>query len=194
MKSYRIILASKSPRRRELLAEMGYDFEIRTKDGIDETYPDGLNPQQTATFIANKKRDAFLPDLKDDELLITADTIVCLGNLVLGKPKNEEAARDMLKILSGKTHVVVTGVTVTTGDGMHKSEFCVTTEVRFTPLSDKVIEHYVSHYKPLDKAGAYGIQEWIGTVGIDGINGSYNNVVGLPTSQLKMILDKICVN
>ena len=192
MVKYRVILASKSPRRRDLLGEMGYEFDIRTLEGIDESYPDGLTAQETALHIAEKKRAAFLPTLGADELLITADTIVCLDDVVLGKPEDDEEACEMLRRLSGRSHDVVTGVTVTTGDGKFQKAFAVTTRVVFAELSEDTIRHYVERYKPLDKAGAYGIQEWIGTVGILEIDGSYNNVVGLPTAQLKAVIEEAC--
>ena len=192
MVKYRVILASKSPRRRDLLGEMGHEFDIRTLEGIDESYPDGLTAQETALHIAEKKRAAFLPTLGADELLITADTIVCLDDVVLGKPEDDEEACEMLRRLSGRSHDVVTGVTVTTGDGKFQKAFAVTTRVVFAELSEDTIRHYVERYKPLDKAGAYGIQEWIGTVGILEIDGSYNNVVGLPTAQLKAVIEEAC--
>ena len=180
----RIILASNSPRRRELLAGLDLDFEVQVMKGIDESYPDGLGMREIAEHISLKKAEAYT--LAEDELLITADTIVWLDGEVLGKPRDEADAVCMLRKLSGKTHQVITGVTLrwNVSEGMHSSTFSCVTDVTFAELSDEQINYYVRKYRPMDKAGAYGIQEWIGYVGVTGLNGSYYNVRGLPIQRL----------
>ncbi len=178
----KIILASGSPRRRELLAGLGYDFEVRLIDGIDETYPDNLSGKEIAAHISCSKAEAYRSTMGNDELIITADTIVYLDGTVLGKPKDEAEARTMLRNLSGKTHQVITGVTLLSQQ--HTRTFASVSNVTFANLSDDEIDHYVTHYHPLDKAGAYGIQEWIGFVGVERIEGSYFNVMGLPVQRL----------
>lgn len=175
---YKIILASNSPRRKELLSGIDVDYTIKTLQNIDESYPDSLPKEEVAEFIARKKASAYLSDLKDDELLITADTVVLLDDIILGKPKDKADAKQMLKMLSGKTHRVITGVCMVT----QKKEisFSATSFVTFGKISDKEIEYYVEKYQPMDKAGAYGVQEWIGYVAVEHIEGSYFNVMGLP--------------
>lgn len=179
---YRLILASNSPRRKELLAGLGVQFETRVINGIDESYPEGLSVSEIPLYISRKKADAYRSGMSSDELIITADTIVAVDNTILGKPVSAEDARRMLRMLSGRSHQVVTGVTLTTVKARHS--FSVTTEVWFSQLSDSEIDYYVNKYSPLDKAGAYGIQEWIGYVGVERIDGSYFNVVGLPVQRL----------
>lgn len=176
----RFILASKSPRRQELLKQMGLDFRVVLKD-VDESYPEGLNPAETALYIAEKKADAF-SDFERDEAIITADTIVCIEDTILGKPQNSEEAFEMLSLLSGRKHEVITGVCLR--GHTRKRSFYERTEVYFNTLSHSEINYYIENYKPFDKAGAYGIQEWIGLTGINKIIGSYSNVVGLPTQRL----------
>ena len=180
----RIILASNSPRRRELLAGLDLDFEVQVMKGIDESYPDGLGMREIAEHISLKKAEAYT--LAEDELLITADTIVWLDGEGLGKPRDEADAVCMLRKLSGKTHQVITGVTLrwNVSEGMHSSTFSCVTDVTFAELSDEQINYYVRKYRPMDKAGAYGIQEWIGYVGVTGLNGSYYNVMGLSIQRL----------
>lgn len=180
----KIILASNSPRRKELLAGLELDFEVRVMKGIDESYPPGLSMTEIPEYISAGKAAAYT--LADDELLITADTIVYLDGEVLGKPEDAEDACNMLRKLSGKTHHVITGVTLRTAKRTHT--FSSVTEVTFSDLADEQIRHYVEWYSPLDKAGAYGIQEWIGYVGVTGINGSYYNVMGLPVQRLSQEL------
>ena len=176
----KIILASNSPRRRELLAGLGYDFEVRVKSGIDESFPDSLPVYEVAEYISQKKAKAY--DVADDEILVTADTIVVLGNDVLGKPKDEADARHMLHALSGNTHQVITGCCIkTVGKTLH---FSTVTDVTFRRLTDGEIDHYIKQYKPFDKAGSYGIQEWIGYIGVTSISGSYFNVMGLPVQRI----------
>ena len=182
----KIILASNSPRRRELLADLGYDFEVKVLAGIDESYPPTLPVADIAAYISRKKADAYRPTLAGDELVITADTIVVLGNEVMGKPHDAADARRMLHSLSGKEHHVITGVTVTTRD--RQSTFSVTSTVEFATLDADEIDYYVARYSPFDKAGAYGIQEWIGCMGVKRIEGSFYNVMGLPLHRLYTVL------
>jgi len=180
-------LASNSPRRRELLAGLGLSYEIRVIAGIDESYPLNLPVAEIPLFISQKKAEAYT--LTDAELLITADTIVCLDNQVLGKPKDNAEACQMLTMLSGRTHQVITGVTLKTTGWMHS--FSSTSNVTFTQLTAEEIEYYVKTYHPLDKAGAYGIQEWIGHIGVTRLEGSYFNVMGLPVQRLYSELKKL---
>ena len=182
-----IILASKSPRRQELLRLMDLDFRIVLKD-VDESYPDGLSPEEIAVYIAKKKAEAF-DEIVTDEVVLTADTIVSIGDKILGKPDNEEHAVEMLNLLSGSTHQVITGVCLFYKQEYHS--FFDVSDVTFRHMSDEEIRHYVSKYKPMDKAGSYGIQEWVGVTGIVKINGSYTNVVGLPTEKLYQALLKL---
>ncbi len=183
---YKIVLASGSPRRKELLAGLGFDFEVRLLPDIDESYPEGLTGQEIANAIANKKADAYRKTMAKDELIITADTIVYLDGRVLGKPHNEKEAIKMLKALRGRTHQVITGVSIMTHE--RQETFASISEVTFSNITDEEIEYYVTKYKPLDKAGAYGIQEWIGYIGVERIEGSYFNVMGLPVARLYQTL------
>jgi len=179
---YHIILASNSPRRKELLAGIDVDFEVRVISGIDESYPADLPTQEIAEYISHKKAAAYRQTMAADELVITADTIVVLGCEVMGKPADVADARHMLRRLSGQTHQVITGVTMTTAKCQHS--FSVVTDVTFKQLTDSEIDYYVEHYHPSDKAGAYGIQEWIGHIGVTALNGSYFNVMGLPVQRI----------
>jgi septum formation protein len=179
---YNIILASNSPRRKELLAGLDVDFEVRVLQGIDESYPAELPTQDIAGYISQKKAAAYRGTMGSDELVITADTIVVLDGEVMGKPADEEDACRMLRKLSGRTHQVITGVTLTTKE--RQQSFSVETDVAFKELTDAEIDYYVQHYKPMDKAGAYGIQEWIGHIGVTSISGSYFNVMGLPVQRI----------
>ena len=177
----KIILASKSPRRQQLLKDIGIDFELRLKE-IDESYPMHLKEHEIALYIAQKKAEAFKSEIKIDELLITADTIVCLGNEVLGKPTDYNDAVNMLKKLSGKMHKVITGIFLVS---LQQTKcFFVITNVYFKPLSLEEIQFYIDRFKPYDKAGAYGIQEWLGYIGVEKIEGSYFNVMGLPVKEV----------
>ena len=179
---YKIILASNSPRRRELLAGLGLEFDVRVLPDIDETYPDTLPVKETAEYIAVKKSQAYRQTMASDELIITADTVVIVGDEILGKPVDEADAVRMLRLLSGRTHQVTTGVCMLTRETyLH---FAVTTDVTFKPLTDGEIRYYIDHYRPFDKAGAYGIQEWIGYIGVMGLHGSYYNVMGLPVQRI----------
>lgn len=176
----RIVLASASPRRRELLSGLDIDFSVEVISGVAEDYPEGLSPQEVPVYIAREKASAY--SLKPDELLLTADTVVVVGDEILGKPADAADACRMLRMLSGRTHQVITGVCLTSIE--RQKSFQVTTDVTFRELSAGEIEYYVSNYKPFDKAGAYGIQEWIGYVGVTSIRGSYFNVVGLPVQRI----------
>ena len=182
LNKYHIILASASPRRRQLLSGLGSDFEVRTLAGIDESYPDHLQGEAIAAYISKAKAEAYRATLASNDLVITADTIVSVDGNVLGKPANEAGAHQMLQFLSGRTHEVVTGVTLMTKS--QQQTFTATTSVTFAPLTEAEITHYVTHYRPLDKAGAYGIQEWIGMIAVESIQGSYFNVMGLPVQRL----------
>lgn len=186
LSKYNIILASNSPRRRELLSQLGIEYSVKTLEGIDESFPETLNNTEVAEFIANKKADAYFQLMAENDLIITADTIVCVEDEILGKPKDAADARRMLAKLSGCEHDVITGVVVATKE--RKDAFSVTTRVKFAELTDEIIAHYVENFKPFDKAGAYGIQEWIGFVGVESINGSFFNVIGLPVQRLFQVL------
>ena len=179
---YKIILASNSPRRKELLGGLGIAYEVKTMPDIDESYPVGLSAEEIPVYIAKSKAEAYRSVMQPDELIITADTIVWLDGIVMGKPKDAEEACNMLRQLSGHTHQVVTGVCLTTLD--KQESFATVTDVTFDVLTDEEIDYYVTNYSPMDKAGAYGIQEWIGYVGVRKIEGSYFNVVGLPIQRL----------
>ena len=179
---YRSVLASNSPRRKELLTRLGVPFEVRVLSGIDESYPHDLPVSEVALYIAGKKAEAYRQAITDDELIITADTVVIVGNDILGKPHDEADAVRMLREISGRTHQVTTGVSLLTATSQRS--FSVTTDVTFKQLTDAEIQYYVSHYRPFDKAGAYGIQEWIGYIGVTGLNGSYYNVMGLPVQRI----------
>ena len=191
MITYKIILASNSPRRKELLAGIDVPFEIRVIDGIDESYPDTLPTKDIAEYISKKKAAAYRETMAIDELVITADTIVVLGSQVMGKPHDADEACYMLRQLSGQTHQVITGVTLTTKD--RQMSFSVETDVTFKTLSDEEIDYYVIHYCPFDKAGAYGIQEWIGHIGVTGMSGSYFNVMGLPVQRIYEALKSFAI-
>lgn len=182
LSKYEIVLASNSPRRKELLQRMGVNFKVRTLFGIDESYPDSLRGEDIVCYISRNKAKAYQSSMAPNELLITADTIVYVDGEVMGKPKNAEQAKEMLHKLSGKTHQVITGVTIVTAK--RTENFGVTSQVKFTNITDEEINFYVDNYLPFDKAGAYGIQEWIGIVAVEEIKGSYFNVVGLPVQRL----------
>ncbi len=187
-KNHRIILASGSPRRQQFLKELDVDFEIQLKD-IEEIYPEHLQAEEITNFLAKLKASAFVLDLDDNDILITSDTIVWLNNKALGKPKDYDDAFEMLTEMSGTTHKVITSVCLKTID--KEVVFYEETLVTFTELSSDEIKYYLDNYKPFDKAGSYGIQEWIGLVAIEKIEGSYANVVGLPTHRLYEELMKL---
>lgn len=182
LKRYRIILASASPRRKELLSKLDIDFTVKVLRDVDESFPASLPVVQVPQYISRKKADAYRQEMQENDMVITADTVVAVGRRILGKPKSAEEARVMLKLLSDRYHRVVTGVTIMTAKRIET--FATVSRVRFTRLNDEEIDYYISKYKPFDKAGAYGIQEWIGMVGITELNGSYFNVMGLPVQRL----------
>ena len=186
----KLILASNSPRRKELLAGLEYPFEVRVMSDIDERYPETLQGEEIPRYISAQKARAYLPTLADDELLITADTVVMLEGRVLGKPHDRDEAIRMLTDLSGRTPEVITGVTLATRDRQHS--FASLSRVTFAQLRSEDIIHYVDNYRPFDKAGAYGIQEWIGFIGVTRIEGSYFNVMGLPVQRLYEELRRFC--
>lgn len=189
LKKYRVILASASPRRRELLGGLDVDFEVRRLPDVDESFPAELQGGEIPLYISKKKADAYRPSMVADELVITADTIVWLEGAALGKPADEADARRMLRGMSGKTHSVFTGVTITTK--AEQRSFVAQSDVTFAQLTDEEIDYYIAKYRPMDKAGSYGAQEWIGYIGMSNIVGSYFNVMGLPVqrlySELKLI-------
>ncbi len=189
LEKYKVILASNSPRRKELLAGLGVEYEVRTLPDIDESYPDTLKGADIPLYISKEKADAYRDMLQAGELMITADTIVWLDGKVLGKPGDREDALQMLRAMSGRTHEVFTGVCLTTTDWQRS--FAAQTEVRFSVLSEEEITYYVDHFHPMDKAGAYGVQEWIGYIGVEYISGSYYNIMGLPVQKLYKELQKI---
>lgn len=180
MAKYKVILSSNSPRRKELFAGLGIDFEVRVISGIDESYPSDIPLKDVPQYIAKEKAAAY--DIATDDLVVTADTVVIVDNEILGKPVDEDEARKMLRKLSGRSHEVITGVCLTTCE-LQRS-FAVTSEVTFKKLSEEEIEYYVKNYHPLDKAGAYGIQEWIGYIGVTSLYGSYFNVMGMPVQRI----------
>lgn len=189
LEKYKVILASGSPRRRELMAGLGVNYEVRILPDVDESYPDALQGEEIPLYIAKEKADAYIPMMQPDELIITADTIVWLDGKVLGKPRDREDALQMLRTMSGRTHEVFTGVCITTTDWQRS--FTAQTEVRFATLSEDEIIYYVDNFKPMDKAGAYGVQEWIGFIGVENISGSYYNIMGLPVQKLYRELLKV---
>ena len=189
LKKYKVILASNSPRRKELLAGLGVDYEVRTLPDVDESYPDTLQGADIPLYIAKEKADAYVAMMQPGELMITADTIVWLDGKVLGKPRDREDALQMLRTMSGRSHEVFTGVCITTTDWQRS--FTAQTEVRFATLSEEEIAYYVDNFQPMDKAGAYGVQEWIGFIGVENISGSYYNIMGLPVQKLYRELLKV---
>ena len=189
LEKYKVILASGSPRRRELMAGLGVNYEVRILPDVDESYPDTLQGEEIPLYIAKEKADAYIPMMQPNELIITADTIVWMDGKVLGKPRDREDALQMLRTMSGRTHEVFTGVCITTTDWQRS--FTAQTEVRFATLSEDEIIYYVDNFKPMDKAGAYGVQEWIGFIGVENISGSYYNIMGLPVQKLYRELLKV---
>ena len=187
-KRYHIVLASNSPRRKELLGGLGIPFEVRLIPDIDESFPEDLPLSEIPCYIARKKAGAYLSSIKENELILTADTVVILDNRVIEKPVGRDNAIRMLQLPSGRTHEVITGVVMTTLE--KQVAFSVRSTVDFAILEEDEIIHYVDEYQPFDKAGAYGIQEWIGFVGVQGIQGSFYNVMGLPVQRLYQELKK----
>lgn len=189
LKQYKIVLCSNSPRRKELLKGLGLNFQTRIIDGIDESYDKSLPGEDIAKMISEKKAESYKATMSSDELIITADTIVYVDGEVLGKPQDKIDAARMLKMISGKCHDVITGVCLLTSN--KRISFSVKTKVSFAQITDDEISFYIENYKPYDKAGAYGIQEWIGYIGVDSIQGSYFNVMGLPVQRLYSELKNI---
>ncbi|MCE8465838.1 septum formation protein Maf [Bacteroides nordii] len=189
LKKYNIVLASNSPRRKELMSGLGVDYVVKTLPDVDESYPETLQGTEIPAYISREKADAYKSLIQPDELLITADTIVWLNGEVLGKPKGREGAIDMLRKLSGTSHQVITGVCLTTSDW--QKSFTAVTDVTFATLTEEEIIYYVDKYTPMDKAGAYGVQEWIGFIGVESISGSYFNVMGLPIQRLYQELKRL---
>lgn len=184
-----VILASNSPRRKELLAGLDLDFEVKVLPDIDESYPENLPAMEVSEYISQKKAEAYKGLIRKNDVVITADTVVICENEIMGKPHDAEDARRMLRKLSNKSHQVTTGVCITTlKEQVH---FSVTTHVSFKELTDDEINYYIATYKPFDKAGAYGIQEWIGYIGCTGLDGSYYNVMGLPVQRIYRELLKL---
>lgn len=182
LSNYKIVLGSHSPRRRELVAGLDIPYEVITLPDVDESYPDDLQKEEIPVYIARVKADAYQKIMSGDTFLITADTIVWLNGQVFGKPKNETDAKAMLRALSGQTHEVITGVCLTTCE--KQQSFSALSSVTFAVLEENEIEYYVRKYQPYDKAGAYGVQEWIGYIGVESLNGSFYNVMGLPVRLL----------
>ena len=182
LSNYKIVLASHSPRRRELIAGLDIPYEVITLPDIDESYPDTLQKEEIPVYIARLKAGAYWKLMRDDTFLITADTIVWLNGRVYGKPRDEAGAKAMLRVLSGQTHEVVTGVCLTTCE--KQQSFCAVSSVKFAVLEENEIEYYIRKYQPYDKAGAYGVQEWIGYIGVESLSGSFYNVMGLPVRML----------
>ena len=186
---YQIILASNSPRRKELMSGLGVDYVVRTLPDVDESYPADLAGAAIPEYISRKKADAYRSIMQPGELLITADTIVWLDGKVLGKPEGREGAVEMLRSLSGKSHQVFTGVCLTTTEW--QKSFTAASDVEFDVLSEEEIRYYVDKYQPMDKAGASGVQEWIGYIGVKSISGSFYNIMGLPIQKLYGELKKL---
>ena len=189
LKNYRLILASASPRRRELLADCDLDFVLAEKFECEECYPADLEAEKVAEYLSQLKSNAYPHALGEGDILLTADTVVILGDKILGKPHSEAEAVEMISTLSGATHKVVTGVTLRTPE--HTISFSAESLVSFRELDAEEVSYYVERYRPMDKAGAYGIQEWIGYIGIEGIEGSFYNVMGLPTQRLYQALKEL---
>ena len=189
LKNYRLILASASPRRRELLADCDLDFVLAEKFECEECYPADLEAEKVAEYLSQLKSNAYPHALGEGDILLTADTVVILGDKILGKPHSEAEAVEMISTLSGATHKVVTGVTLRTAE--RTISFSAESLVSFRELDTEEINYYVEKYRPMDKAGAYGIQEWIGYIGIEGIEGSFYNVMGLPTQRLYQALKEL---
>ena len=183
---YNIILGSQSPRRQELLHGLDVNFTVNVIAGLEENYPATLQGEDIPMFLAQQKAEAYLNSLTPKDMLITADTIVWLDGIVYGKPKDEADAKKMLRALSGKTHDVITGVCVTTTE--RQETFAAISKVTFASFSDDEINYYIEKYRPMDKAGSYGVQEWIGYIGVERIDGSFYNVMGLPVQRLYTLL------
>ena len=182
LRNYDIILGSASPRRKYLLEEMGLNFRVLVNNSLEETWPEGISEEEIPVFLAELKGRHILEEVGEEQLLITADTIVLIGGKVINKPSGPDDAFRMLRQLSGNKHEVLTGVSIRQGKRRHS--FCASSLVWFTELTDAEINYYIDHFKPFDKAGAYGIQDWIGYIGVEKIEGSYFNVMGLPLQRM----------
>ena len=182
LSKYKIVLGSHSPRRRELVSGLDIPYEVIALPDVDESYPDHLQKEDIPVYIAQAKAEAYRKMMRDDTFLITADTIVWLNGRVYGKPQDETDAQAMLRVLSGQTHEVITGVCLTTCE--KQQSFHAVSFVKFAVLEENEIEYYIRTYRPYDKAGAYGVQEWIGYIGVESLNGSFYNVMGLPVRLL----------
>ncbi len=188
LRPYRLLLASQSPRRRELLTGCGLPYVLAPKYECEETFPDRLAAEEVPVYLSQLKSDAYPAPLEPGDILLTADTVVILDGRVLGKPRDRDDARDMLHTLSGRTHTVISGVTLRTA--VRRRTFSARSDVRFRPLSDEEIDYYLDNHRPYDKAGSYGIQEWIGYAAIERIDGSFYNVMGLPIQKVYTELEK----
>ncbi len=188
LQPYRLLLASHSPRRQQLLRDCGLEFTLIDKYDVEERYPAGTPPHDVPLYLSQLKSEAYPEPLATGEILLTADTVVVAGGEILGKPRDRDDAVRMLRRLSGAEHFVTTGVTLRTAE--RRYSFAVTSAVRFRPLADEEIDYYIDRYRPFDKAGSYGIQEWIGYVAIESVNGSFYNVMGLPIQRLYVELDR----
>ncbi len=188
LKDYNIILGSASPRRRQLLADCDFQFTIADRFDCDESFPSTMPVNQVAPFLSQAKSNAYPHELSENDILITADTVVIVDNQILGKPKDADEAFAMLSLLNNRAHVVTTGVTIRSAKLSHT--FAVDSTVRFRKLTDEEITYYIEKYRPFDKAGSYGIQEWIGYAAIEGIEGSFFNVMGLPVQRLYTALQE----
>lgn len=188
LRPYRLLLASQSPRRRELITGCGLPYETAPKYACEELYPESLPTEEVPAYLSQLKSDAYPAPLEPGDILLTADTVVILDGRVLGKPRDRGDAREMLRALSGRTHTVVSGVTLRTAD--RRRTFSARSDVRFRPLSDEEIDYYLDTHRPYDKAGSYGIQEWIGYAAIERIDGSFYNVMGLPIQKVYTELEK----
>lgn len=192
LKGHRLILASNSPRRRQLLGDCGLEYTLAQRYEVEEVYPADMVAEQVPEYLAGLKSDGYPEQLLEGDVLITADTVVILGDRILGKPADRDEAVEMIRALSGKTHTVVTGVMLRSATAKHS--FSSHSKVTFRALREEEIEYYVDTYSPLDKAGAYGIQEWIGYVAVEHIEGSFYNVIGLPVQRLYVELEKFLTN
>lgn len=182
LKNYRLILASQSPRRRQLLADCGLEYELAERYEVEEVFPATMDADEVPVYLSRLKSEGYPAELSENDILLTADTVVVVDNKILGKPADEVEAREMLRTLSARAHRVTTGVTLRSRDRVES--FAVQSDVYFRALTDEEIDYYVTHYRPMDKAGSYGIQEWIGYVGIERIDGSFYNVMGLPVQRV----------
>lgn len=192
LKSYRLILASQSPRRRQLLSDCGLEYELAERYEVEEVYPATIAPDEVPVYLSRLKSEGYPAELAENDILLTADTVVIVDNEILGKPSDDAEARAMLRTLSGRAHRVTTGVTLRSA--ARTESFAVQSDVYFRELADEEIDYYVARYRPMDKAGSYGIQEWIGYVGIERIDGSFYNVMGLPVQRVYAALAEFVKN